>query len=269
MDNHFEAKMNVSTDSSNISIAELKEEFIPGLLLNAGAISHYGDSGLSSKAMDKYSNLLEKDAVTALSGALNRIVSALAEADPRSISSNPSWFSRFTGKHLEKRVRYQHAREKVENLINEGNGYLTHVNETLLALEELLETYVSEIKRLKIFIQVGHEFLRDSTEEKNSDDLSLVFDKPRERFARRLANLATLLASHEMAAMQMEITRGTCIDIADRFNETIKVLVPVWRQHTLSLLSVNNTDPTIVRKANQAHEALLKSLRQNLEGFQK
>ncbi|EBM5912961.1 protein KlaA, partial [Salmonella enterica] len=56
---------------------------------------------------------------------------------------------------------------------------------------------------------------------------------------------------------------------ADRFNETIKVLVPVWRQHTLSLLSVNNTDPTIVRKANQAHEALLKSLRQNLEGFQK
>lgn len=147
--------MNVSTDSSNISIAELKEEFIPGLLLNAGAISHYGDSALSSKAMDKYSNLLEKDAVTALSGALNRIVSALAEADPRSISSNPSWFSRFTGKHLEKRVRYQHAREKVENLINEGNGYLTHVNETLLALEELLETYVSEIKRL-----------RDSTEEK-------------------------------------------------------------------------------------------------------
>ncbi|MCW4981023.1 hypothetical protein M7959_22880, partial [Enterobacter hormaechei subsp. xiangfangensis] len=98
---------------------------------------------------------------------------------------------------------------------------------------------------------------------------ALVFDKPRERFARRLANLATLLASHEMAAMQMEITRGTCIDIADRFNETIKVLVPVWRQHTLSLLSVNNTDPTIVRKANQAHEALLKSLRQNLEGFQK
>lgn len=84
--------MNVSTDSSNISIAELKEEFIPGLLLNAGAISHYGDSALSSKAMDKYSNLLEKDAVTALSGALNRIVSALAEADPRSISSNPSGF---------------------------------------------------------------------------------------------------------------------------------------------------------------------------------
>lgn len=53
------------------------------------------------------------------------------------------------------------------------------MNETLLALEELLETYVSEIKRLKIFIQAGHEFLRDSTEEKNSDDLSLVFDKPR------------------------------------------------------------------------------------------
>jgi hypothetical protein len=44
--------MNVSTDgSSNISIAELKEEFIPGLLLNAGAISHYGDSALSSKAV--------------------------------------------------------------------------------------------------------------------------------------------------------------------------------------------------------------------------
>ncbi|EIE4519385.1 toxic anion resistance protein [Escherichia coli] len=259
--------MNVSTDSSNISIAELKKEYIPGLLLNAGAISHYGDSAISSKAMDKYSNLLEKDAVSALSGALSRIVSALAEADPRSISSNPSWFSRFTGKHLEKRVRYQHAREKVETLINEGNGYLTYVDETLLALEELLETYVSEIRRLKLYIQAGQEFLRYSTEEKNNEELGFLLDKPRERFARRLANLTTLLASHEMATMQMEITRGSCIDIADRFNETIKVLVPVWRQHTLSLLTVNNTDPTIVKKANQAHEALLKSLRQNLEGF--
>lgn len=261
--------MNVSTDSSNISVAELKKDYIPGLLLNAGAISQYGDSALSSKAMDKYSNLLEKDAVTALSGALSRIVSALADADPRSISNNPSWFSRFTGKHLEKRVRYQHARERVEVLINEGNGYLTHVEETLVALEELLETYVSEIRRLKVYIQAGQEYLSDSTEEKENEDLSLFFDKPRERFARRLANLATLLASHEMATMQMEITRGSCIDISDRFNETVRVLVPVWRQHTLSLLTVNNIDPSIVKKANQAHEALLKSLRQNLEGFQK
>ena len=131
-------------DTHNItvpSVDELKSTVLPGLIMDARAISHYGDSAVSSGAMDRYSSLMEKNAVTELSGTLSGIVSALVQADPQRIESNPSWLSRFTGKHLETQVRYQLACHKVEHLIDQGEVFLAHVNETLQALDDLLAIY--------------------------------------------------------------------------------------------------------------------------------
>jgi Toxic anion resistance protein (TelA). len=247
----------------------LREVILPSLLTDANAISRYGDSAISSTAMDRYSSLMEKSAVTALSESISRIVSALGEADPRTIARKPSWLARFTGTHLEKRVRYQNARANVEALITEGKGFMEHVYELLHALEDLMQIHVQEVERLKIYIDAGREFIRSAPEQPQSEDLDVVFDKPLERFSRKVANLATLLASHEMSVMQMKITRAQCIDILDRFNETVNVLVPVWRQHTLTLMTTKSMDPAMVSKATQAHQALMRSLHQSLEGIDK
>lgn len=62
------------TDTSNItvpSVDELKKTVLPGLFLDARAISHYGDSAVSSGAMDRYSSMMEKNAVTELSRTLS------------------------------------------------------------------------------------------------------------------------------------------------------------------------------------------------------
>ncbi|EBM5962830.1 TPA: toxic anion resistance protein [Salmonella enterica subsp. enterica serovar 16:l,v:-] len=251
------------------TVESLREIVLPALMTDANAIGQYGDSAISSDAMDRYSHLMEKSAVSALSESISRIVNALADADPRSIAKKPSWFAKFSGSHLEKRARYQKARMNVEGLIGEGKGYMAHVYETLHALEDLMDIHVRESERLKIYIEAGRDFLRQLPDEPKPDELNVVFDKPRERFARKIANLATLLASHEMSVMQMKITRAQCIDILDRFNETVNVLVPVWRQHTLSLITTNNMDPAMVSKATQAHQALMKSLNQSLEGIDK
>lgn len=251
------------------TVETLIQYVLPTLMTDAKAISHYGDSAISSNAMDRYSYLMEKSAVSKLSNSISRIVKALAEADPRTIAKKPSWFSSFLGSHLEKRVRYQKARQNVEALIGEGKGFMENVYEMLHALEDLMEIHMQEVEKLKTFIEVGRHFLKEFQDETKPDDLNMVFDKPRERFARKIANLATLLASHEMSVMQMKITRAQCIDILDRFNETVNVLVPVWRQHTLSLMTTNNMDPAMVSKATQAHQALMKSLHNSLEGINK
>ncbi|ENL0204383.1 toxic anion resistance protein [Salmonella enterica] len=259
-------------DTHNItvpSVDELKRTVLPGLILDTKAISNYGDSAVSSCAMDRYSSLMEKNAVTELSGTLSGIVSALVQADPQRIDSNPSWLSRFTGKHLETQVRYQKARQEVELLIDRGEYFLAHVNETLHALDELLAIYQLEIRHLNIFIKAGREYLEDSSAEPMPEANRIAFDNPRERLARKIANLATLLSSHEMTEMQLKMTRAQCIDMMDRFNETTKVLVPVWRQHTLSLNTTKNIDPSIVKQATNAHEALLSSLHKSLEGIAK
>ncbi|MFP1883499.1 toxic anion resistance protein [Lonsdalea quercina] len=259
------------TGAENIEVPtkeRLKDGILPTLFSDANAISRYGESEISSNAMDRYSSLMEKSAVSALSGSISQIVNALAEADPRTIARKPSWFSRFSGTHLEKQVRYQKARMNVEALIGEGKSFMEHVYEMLHALEDLMMIHHQEIERLKVFIEAGREFLCEEPEETKADDLNIVFDKPRERFARKIANLATLLASHEMSVTQMKITRAQCIDILDRFNETVNVLVPVWRQHTLSLLTTTKIDPDMVSKATQAHQALMKSLHKSLEGIE-
>ncbi|EGE2353544.1 protein KlaA [Escherichia coli] len=260
------------TDTSNItvpSVDELKKTVLPGLFLDARAISHYGDSAVSSGAMDRYSSMMEKNAVTELARTLSGIVSALVQADPQRIDSKPSWLSRFTGKHLETQVRYQQACQEVELLVNRGEYWLSHVSETLQALDDLLAIYQSEIRHLNTFIQAGREYLEDSSAETMPEANSIVFDNSRERLARKIVNLATLLSSHEMTEIQLKMTQAQCIDMMDRFNETTKVLVQVWRQHTLSLNTTKNIDPSIVKQATGAHEALLSSLHKSLEGIAK
>jgi len=41
--------------------------------------------------------------------------------------------------------------------------------------------------------------------------------------------MATLLASNEMGIIQMRMTRAQAVDMLDRYNEAVKVMVPVWR----------------------------------------
>jgi hypothetical protein len=93
------------TGAGNIEVPtkeRLKEVILPTLFSDANAISRYGESEISSNAMDRYSSLMEKSAVSALSGSISQIVNALAEADPLALRK-PSWFARFSGTHLEKR----------------------------------------------------------------------------------------------------------------------------------------------------------------------
>ncbi len=57
------------TGAGNIEVPtkRLKEVILPTLFSDANAISRYGESEISSNAMDRYSSLMEKSAVSALS----------------------------------------------------------------------------------------------------------------------------------------------------------------------------------------------------------
>jgi hypothetical protein len=65
----------------------------------------------------------------------------------------------------------------------------------------------------------------------------------------------------------MKLTRAQALDMLDRFGETSSVLVPVWRQHTLALITTTNMSPAMVEEATKAHRALMRSLSSSLEGI--
>lgn len=43
------------------------------------------------------------------------------------------------------------------------------------------------------------------------------------------------------------------MDMLDRFTETSSVLVPVWRQHTLALITTKSMSPSMVAEASKEH----------------
>lgn len=258
----------VRAEELAVRVAQIKAEVLPALFKNPKAIGEYGAADDNGQALDSFSDLIEKGSVAALASRIGSVVAKLADADPKRIAKKPSWFERVTGRDVERHVRYEVARKSLDELLVESEGKAQGVRDTLAAIDGLLATHDAEVVNLQAYIQAGREYLDENPEVGRRVPGELEFDRPRERFARKLANLATLLASHEMSITQMKLTRAQAVDMLDRFNETVTVLVPVWRQHTLALITTKNMSPEMVREASRAHNALMRSLAKSLEGIE-
>lgn len=255
-----------------VSVIELKSTVLPALFKNPTSIGEYGALGSDTNSITEFSNLMERGDVSKLASAIEAIVDKLADADPKTIARDPSWFQKLLGRDVERYVRYQVARTSLDEQLTHAEVLADSVRGTLHAIERLIANHGHEATLLKVYIQAGREYLAENndlvpTVSVNSPEFE--FDRPRERFARKLANLATLLASHEMSVTQLKLTRAQAVDMLDRFMETTSVLVPVWRQHTLALVTTNNMTPEMVTQANRAHEALKRSLSGSLQDLQK
>lgn len=246
------------------TVERLKAEVLPAIFSSPARIGSYGaaegegDGG--KDAMTELSDLLEGSPVSKLSGLMAALVEKLTDADPQKVARQPTWLEKITGKAVETHVRYQIARKQLDELLEEAEGAAQGVRDAVAAIERLAATHESEVARLELLIQAGREFLSENPDAGKPAPGLLEFDNPRERFARKLANLATLVSSHGLSLTQMKLTKASALDMLDRFEETAHVLVPVWRQHTLTLTTTKNMSPAMVAQATKAHEALMKSL---------
>lgn len=251
-----------------MEIEELKSVVLPALFEQPTKIGEYGATESNVEVLNDISNLMESGAVGALAGHISEIVSKLTDADPEKVAKKTNWLGRFLGNEVERQVRYQVARKALDELLLDAEVVAQRVKDTLTSIDALIKSHGMETQRLRRLIQAGREYLDENPQVGVAISGELQFDKPRERFARKLANLATLLASHEMSVTQMKLTRAQAVDMLDRFTETSSVLVPVWRQHTLALITTKSMSPSMVAEASKAHQALMRSLSQSLEGIE-
>ena len=235
---------------------------IVALFADAKSVSEFGVVKERSNSLNEVSDLMESSPVTALADQIRQVVAKLADADPHKISEKPSWLDKFLGKSLEAKVRYQVARGELDELLKQTGVIAGHVKNTISAIELMLIDLNDEVLRLEAHIQAGREFLKENPSAGLPVAGSINFDNTRERFGRKLANLETLVTSHVMSIEQMKLTKAHGVDMLDRFQETCTILVPVWRQHTLALVSSKNMNPEMIERATKAHEALIKSLSQ-------
>lgn len=231
---------------------------------DAKSVSGYGSSATRSNSMNEFSDLMESSPVSNLAEVIGRIVEKLTDADPKVITEKPSWFAKFTGKSFESNVRYQMSRKELDDLLTDAEKIADKVRLTLNAIENILADHFAERERLEVYIKAGKEFLSENPSAGLPAGSEITFDNTHERFARKITNLETLLSSHIMSIGQLNLTKAQAIDMIDRFHETQAILVPVWRQHTLALLTTKNMNPEMVEQATRSHQALIKSLSKTL-----
>ncbi|HEY8095836.1 MAG TPA: toxic anion resistance protein [Methylobacter sp.] len=226
-----------------------------------GFIKEFGDIGKAA-TLDSMSNMLEDSPVSALASRISQIIAKLREADPAQVTVKPSWIQRFLGKSTESKLLYQIARKSLDTLIQDASKDAERVERAIEALDALLRNHQNEVRVLRMSIAAGRLFMAANPDAGKPIDGELAFDNQRERFARKLTNMAALLASHEMGFTQLRLTRASAIDLLDRFQEVSRVLVPVWRQHSMALINNTKNNPEVFAAANKAHEALMTSLTQ-------
>lgn len=250
------------------TVESLKLFILPDLLgKDSHQIGSYGENVFDSKGLDAFSDLMEQGGIGALAASISEIVARLSDADPQIITRKPSWLQQFVGKDIEQRLRYQEARASLEKLLEKSDKQALDLRMLLVEIAKMIQEHDQEIANINLYLTAGREFLEENPTAGIPQESTLVFDHPRERFARKLANLATLQTSYEMSIYQLKMARAQAIDMLDRYQEVSTVLVPVWRQHTLSILNSKQLSPEMVTKATQAHEALLDSLRKSLNGM--
>lgn len=245
-------------------IAHLKVEVIPKLFANSSEIGRYGSDLSTSSSINELSNLMEGGSASALTKKISLILTKMADASPERIAKQPSRLDRWLGRSLERSVQFRAARATLEQLLSEAEGDAQGVRDSVQMLSRMISNHEAEVQQIATLIRAGREFLDENPEVGQPIKGMLEFDKPRERFARKLANLATLLASHELSINQMKLTKAQATDMLDRFQETVSVLVPIWRQHTMALISTKSMNQALVTEASRAHQALMSSLAKSL-----
>lgn len=245
--------------------SDLDREAIEGMqgeidLASTVAITAFCNVSSASAGIEALSAAMEQAPTSLLAGKIAEIVAKLEDADPRVVAEKPSWMARITGAALEGKVRYQVSRKAVDTLIEEADRLSVHVVSLIGKLEEMMVAHADQSHQLELKMVAGKLYLERHPEAGRPPEGEISFDNPRERFSRRLASMAALFSSNEMSLTQMKLTRVQAIDMVERFHEISSVLVPVWRQHTMALVSSLKNSPEAIAVAAKAHESLMTSL---------
>jgi plasmid stabilization system protein ParE len=252
-----------------MSMATVMERNVAPCFSDTAKISKYGDMQGMSETIAKTTSLMEQSPVSQLAGRIKQIISYLSDADPQAIQVKATWWGKLTGSALENRLRFEVARESLEETLADASKWSDKTEKAIELIDRLLSQNEAETAALKLHIEAGKTYLQENPESGKPVEGAMSFENPRDRFIRRLQNLSALLASHEMSVLQLRLVRGQALDLLDRFVETTTVLVPVWRQHSLAIASSTNLDPKMVAAATAAHNALQKSLASSLISLDK
>jgi len=201
-------------------------------------------------------------AVEGISSAIKSLVSSLESADPQLALKRKKrgFIALFTGQDAVQKVKYVQATEGIDHQLSEVPVRIERLEVIVRVLDDDYRALLDGQKELKAHLVAGQWFLEDNPDAGSEGSNAYGLSSPRDRFSKRLQNLAALLTSNDATLHQIQLLQANSINMIDRLHEITTVLVPSWRAHRMGLY-VNDQDYASIREATQAHEALVDSLR--------
>lgn len=247
-------------DEAQARVDHLVQHVLPGLLVHDVDIGRYGPPSLSERSAEP--DWLGGDA-SALASLLALLMQRLQEDSPEMLTQRASWWQRLTGIDVERRVENERRHGSLADIAGRIGAQAEAVRATVLQMDALRIAQQQQIADLKDYVEAGKAFAAALP----IDTTTVVLaDPPRDRLLRRVGNLATLLATLEIGQMQLQLARGNALDVLDRGNEVLQVLLPMWQQNRRALYTARSADPKVIGAAREAHQALLQSLQQIIAG---
>ncbi|MEQ1560877.1 MAG: hypothetical protein ABL933_18325 [Methyloglobulus sp.] len=203
---------------------------------------------------------LEESLADRLATLITELLKCLSDADPVKMSRQPNWLEKVTGKYLEISLDYLEARLRIDGLLKEAEAAAQQLEVLFVEVDKQGRYLRTEIRDLRVHIAAGRLYMARSIRLPESNTEPDAFDKPQERFARRITNLAALLASHEMTTVQLDMAYAHMADLLANYYESCHVLLPIWREHSLGLALNGGNHPMQVNLARQAHLRLTNKL---------
>lgn len=237
----------------------LKTEVLPALFVDTARIGSYGGEDGGATVLSALSAKLENSPVSVLHQQIGAVIDGLNGAHPQKVLRKSTWFSRLMGNEIEVNIRYQVSRMELEQRVKAAQLTAEAVRTLIGEIESTIAASAAQIAELRTCVQAGREYLAEHPQAGVPTE-ALAFDNPRERFARRVTNLALLLQSSEAEVVQLGIARANAIGMLDRFTETCTVLLPVWRSNIVGLLNNADVSSEKIAAATKAHDDLMKSL---------
>jgi len=193
---------------------------------------------------------------------IGQIVVGLEKADPSVLTKRESWWSRYTGSAMTRRVAFFSSADSVDQLLEQVPERIADMEVAIGALMDMRKVYSMDLQHIRIHLTAGKFALsKMSSDTASSKGAAFGTEAPTERFARRLSHLAAMLATTELAMNQLTLAESNMINMMDRLREVASVLVPAWHHKRVALHLGTETDFEVVNAATQAHDQLLSALK--------
>lgn len=202
------------------------------------------------------------EAVSSVSATVTGLVKALEKADPEIAlkRQKKSFIARFIGSDVVQQVEYVRSTEGIDSQLDEVPARVQRLELIVHELDKDYRDLLDVQKHLKVHLAAGQLHLEENPGAGIEGANNYGLSSPRDRFIKRMQNLAVLLASNSTTLHQIQLLQANSINMLDRLHEITTVLIPSWRSHRLGLY-VNDQDYAAIQEATHAHETLIESLR--------